>query len=154
MKKLILVLTILLSPSSFSQEINLIKGKYYINGKQISSRETRQLLASNLEALSLFKSAKSKEATGGLLIAVGGAAVTVDLVIGLVSDVKYPSVATYSGVVAILAAIPLLSGKNKKIKESIDLYNKDAVKKLGVNDSDFELNIIANQNGYGIQIQF
>ena len=65
-----------------------------------------------------------------------------------------PSVATYSGVVAILAAIPLLSGKNKKIKESIDLYNKDAVKKLGVNDSDFELNIIANQNGYGIQIQF
>jgi hypothetical protein len=154
MKNLILILTFLLSISSFSQEINLIKGKYYVNGKQISSRETRQLLASNLEALSLFKEAKSKESTGGLLIAVGGAAVTVDLVIGLVSDVKYPSVATYAGAVAILTAIPVLSGKHKKIKEAIDLYNKDAVKKLGVNDSDLELNIIANHYGYGIQIQF
>ena len=154
MKKLIILLIILLSQFSFSQEINLIKGKYYVNGKQISTRETRQLLASNLEALSLFKSAKSQESTGGLLIAVGGAAVTVDLVIGLVSDVKYPSVATYSGIVAIVAAIPLLSGKNKKIKNAIDLYNKDAAKKLGINDTNFELHIIANQNGYGIQIQF
>ena len=68
MQKIILVLTILLSIPSFSQEINLIKGKYYVNGKQISTRETRQLLASNLEALSLFKSAKSKESTGGLLV--------------------------------------------------------------------------------------
>jgi len=154
MKNLILVLTILLSLSSFSQEINLIKGKYFVNGKQISSRETRQLLASNLEALSLFKSAKRKESTGGLLIAVGGAAVTVDLVIGLVSDVKYPTVATYAGAGLILASIPVLSGKRKKIKDAIDLYNKDAVKKLGINDSDYELNVIANQNGYGIQIQF
>lgn len=153
MKNLILVLTLLLSLSSFSQEINLVKGKYFVNGKQISSRETRQLLNSNLEALSLFKSAKSKESTGGLLIAIGGAAVTVDLVIGLVSDVKYPSVATYVGAGLILASIPVLSGKNKKIKEGIDLYNKDA-KKLGGNESDLELNIIANQNGYGIQIQF
>jgi len=152
-KQLILVLTLLLAISSFSQEINLIKGKYYVNGKQISTRETRQLLASNLEALSLFKSAKSKESTGGLLIGVGVAAVTVDLAIGLFSDVKYPSVATYSGVAAILASIPVLSGKNKKIKDSIDLYNKDA-KKLGINDSDLEFNIIANQNGYGIQFQF
>ena len=154
MRKLILAFIILLSLPSFSQEINLIKGKYYVNGKQISSRETRQLLASNLEALSLFKSAKSQESTGGLLIAIGGAAVTVDLVIGLVSDVKYPSVATYAGVGLILASIPVLSGKHKKIKDAIDLYNKDAVKKLGMNDSDFELNIIANQHGYGIQIQF
>jgi len=154
MRKLILVLTILLSIPSFSQEINLIKGKYYVNGKQISTRETKQLLASNLEALSLFKAAKSKESTGGLLIALGGAAVTADLVMGLVSDVKYPSVATYAGAVSILTAIPVLLGKNKKIKESIDLYNKNAVKKLGLNDSDLELHIIANQNGYGIQIQF
>jgi len=153
MKNHIILLTILLSLSSFSQEINLIKGKYFVNGKQISSRETRQLLTSNLEALSLFKSAKRKESTGGLLIAIGGAAVTVDLVIGLVSDVKYPSVATYVGAGLILASIPVLSGKNKKIKEGIDLYNKDA-KKIGVNESDLELNIIANQNGYGIQIQF
>ena len=153
MRKLLLLLTVLLTTASFSQEITLIKGKYFVNGKQISTRETRQLLASNLEALSLFKSAKSRESTGGLLIGVGGAAVTVDLVIGLVSDVKYPSVATYSGVVAILAAIPLLSGNNKRIKDGIDLYNKDA-KKLGLNNSNLELHIIANQNGYGVQLQF
>jgi hypothetical protein len=153
MKKLIIVFTILLSITSFSQEIVKEKGRYYVNGKQISTRETRQLLASNLEALSLFKSGKRKESNGGLLLGFGGALVTVDLAIGLFSDAKYPSVATYVGVASLIASIPVLSGKNKKLKDAIDLYNKDA-KKLGYNNSDLELNIIANQNGYGLQFRF
>jgi hypothetical protein len=153
MKKLIIVFTILLSIASFSQEIVKEKGRYYVNGKQISTRETRQLLASNLHASTLFKSGKRKESTGGLLLGFGGALVTVDLAIGLFSDAKYPSVATYVGVASLIASIPVLSGKNKKLKEAIDTYNKEA-KKLGYNDSDLELNIIANQNGYGLQFRF
>ncbi len=153
MKKLILVLTILFSISSFSQEIVKERGRYFVNGKQISTRETRELLTSNPEALKLFKSGKSKESTGGLLIGFGTALVTVDLAIGLFSDVKYPTVATYIGVASLIASFPVLAGKNKKLKDGIDLYNKGA-KKIGQIDTDFELNVIANHNGYGIQFIF
>lgn len=153
MKKLIIVFTLLVSIASFSQEIVKENGRYFVNGKQISTRETRQLLSSNLEALSLFKSGKRKESNGNLLLGFGAALVTVDLAVGLFSDAKYPSIATYVGVASLVACIPILSGKNKKMNDAIDLYNKEA-KKLGYNNTNLELNIIANQNGYGLQFRF
>jgi hypothetical protein len=153
MKKLLLTLLLLVSITSFSQEITMVKGRYYVNGSQISTRETKQLLVTNYKALSRFKSGLSKESVGGLLIGFGGALVITDLVVGLVSDVSYPTAATYIGAGALIASIPILSGKNKKIKEGIDLYNS-GLKDVGENESDFEVNLIANQKGYGIQIRF
>lgn len=153
MKKIILLLTLFITIASFSQQISRQKGRFFVNGKQISTRETKQLLASNAEALALFKAGKSRESTGGLLLGLGAAAVTVDLAIGLFSDVKYPSVATYIGAATIITAIPLLSGKNKKIDEGIDRYNQ-GLKNLGENDPDVELNVIANHYGYGLQFRF
>ncbi len=153
MKKILLTFALLLSVLSFSQEINLERGKYYVNGSQISTRETKQLLTSNAEALSKFKSGLGKESAGGFLIGFGGALVITDLVVGLVSDVKYPTAATYIGAGALIVAIPVLSGKNKKIKEGIDLYNS-GLKNLGETNSNFEVNLIGNQRGYGIQIRF
>ncbi|WP_395063751.1 hypothetical protein [Flavobacterium sp.] len=153
MKKLFLALTILLSITCFSQEITLEKGKYYVNGKQISTRETKQLLITNYKALSRFKSGLSKESTGGFLIGFGGALVVTDLVVGLVSDVNYPTIATYIGAGALIASIPILSGKNRKIKEGIDIYN-EGLKNPGTSNSNLELNFIANQHGYGVQIRF
>ena len=153
MKKILLTFVLLLSVLSFSQEINLERGKYYVNGSQISTRETKQLLASNAEALSKFKSGLGKESAGGFHIGFGGALVITDMVVGLVSDVKYPTAATYIGAGALIIAIPVLSGKNKKIKEGIDLYNS-GLKNLGETNSNFEVNLIGNQRGYGIQIRF
>lgn len=153
MKKLLLAVLFLVSITSFSQEITMVKGRYYVNGSQISTRETKQLLVTNYKALSRFKSGLSKESIGGLLIGFGGALVITDLVVGLVSDVSYPTAATYIGAGALIASIPILSGKNKKIKEGIDLYNS-GLKAVGENESDFEVNFIANQKGYGIQIRF
>jgi len=103
--------------------------------------------------LRTFQSGLSKESTGGFLIGFGGALVVTDLIVGLVSDVHYPTVATYVGAASLIAAIPIMSGKNKKIKQGIDLYN-NGLKNIGSNDSDFEVNFIANQRGYGIQIRF
>lgn len=153
MKKLLLTLVLLFSIASFAQEITLERGKYYVNGSQISTRETKKLLETNYKALRRFQSGLGKESAGGFLIGFGGALVITDLVVGLVSDVHYPTVATYVGAGALLASIPILSGKNKKIKEGIDLYN-NGLKNVGSIDSDFEVNFIGNQRGYGIQIRF
>ncbi len=153
MKKLLLALILLFSIASFSQEITLERGKYYVNGSQISTRETKKILETNYKALRRFKSGLSKESTGGFLIGFGGALIITDLVVGLVSDVHYPTAATYVGAGSLLVAIPILSGKNKKIKEGIDLYNSE-LKNVGSTDSNFEVNLIGNQRGYGIQIRF
>jgi len=153
MKKLLLTLVLLISIASFAQEITLERGKYYVNGSQISTRETKKLLETNYKALRRFESGLSKESTGGFLIGLGGALVITDLVVGLVSDVHYPTAATYIGAGALVIAIPVLSGKNKKIKEGIDLYNS-GLKNVGSIDADFEVNFIGNQRGYGIQIRF
>jgi hypothetical protein len=153
MKKLLLTLVLLFSIASFAQEITLERGKYYVNGSQISTRETKKLLETNYKALRRFESGLSKESTGGFLIGFGGALVITDLVVGLVSDVHYPTAATYIGAGALVIAIPVLSGKNKKIKEGIDLYNS-GLKNAGSIDADFEVNFIGNQRGYGIQIRF
>ena len=51
-------------------------------------------------------------------------------------------------------SIPILSGRKKMVQESVDIYNqglKDEKKTLGDN---FELNIVNNSNGFGIQINF
>ena len=154
MKKQLLTFILLFSiASSFAQEITLQHGKYYVNGSQISTRETKKMLETNYKASRRFQSGLSKESNGGLLIGFGGALVITDLVVGLVSDVHYPSIATYVGAASLLASIPVLSGKNKKIREGIDLYN-DGLKNTGSTDSELEVNIIANQRGYGIQIRF
>jgi len=153
MKKLLLTLTLLFTIISFSQEITMQRGKYYVNGSQISTRETKKLLLTNYKAYKTFKSGLNKESNGFLLLGFGGALVITDLVVGLVSDVHYPSAATYIGSGLMVVSIPVLSGKNKKMKQGIDLYN-NGLKNVGDNDSNFEVNLIANQRGYGIQIHF
>lgn len=154
MKHLILILAFLFSLTAFSQQIERDHGRFYVNGQQLTTRQTRELLAANPEALALFKKGKSKQSTGGILIALGGALVIGDLVKGLVSDENYPTAMTYIGATALVVSIPILIGKNKKIDEGIELYNKGLKKTLGYQENDYELHIIANQNGAGVQLQF
>lgn len=153
MKRLILILSILISVTAFSQQINRERGRFFVNGKQISTRETRQFLSANPEALALFKKGKGKESTGGLLIAFGGALVIGDLVKGLVSDAKYPTAMTYIGGAALVISIPVLMGKNKRIDEGIEMYN-NGLKRLSTGASEYQLDVIANQNGCGVQLRF
>ena len=153
MKKLLLTLALCFTIMSFSQEIKLEKGKYYVNGSQIATRETKKLLFTNYKAYKTYKSGLNKESNGGFLLGFGGALIICDLVVDLVSDSHYPSAATYIGAGCVVASIPILAGKNKKMKEGIDIYNNE-LKNVGGNDSNFEVNFIANQRGYGVQIHF
>ena len=154
MKKLFLILAIFGFSISFAQKLEFTDGKIFQDGEQLSSFETKNLMKTDLKALHLFKKAKKKESLGGFLLGLGIGGTVADLAMGLTSDVKYPTGITYAGVGLMAISIPILSGRKKMVQESVDIYNqglKDEKKTLGDN---FELNIVNNSNGFGIQINF
>ncbi|HSD05783.1 hypothetical protein [Flavobacterium sp.] len=153
MKNLIILFTLFISVTAFSQEITIKKNRFYAEGKKLSNSEVKALLASNTEALTLYKSSRTKSGVGGFLLGFGGGLILGDLVGGATADVKYPTASTYIGLACLATSIPVLSGRTKKRDQAIALYN-NGLKKSATNDSDFELNIVANQNGYGLQLQF
>ena len=154
MKQLFLILAILGFSISFAQKLEYTNGKIFQDGEQLSSFETKKVMASDLKALHLFKKAKTKESLGGFILGLGIGGTVADLVMGLTSDVKYPTAITYAGVGLMAVSIPILSGRKKMVQESVDIYNqglKDEKKTLGDN---FELNIVNNSNGVGLRINF
>jgi hypothetical protein len=154
MKKVIVLGLLLFTTAIFSQQITYQKGKFFVKGEQISSRETRQLLSTNVKSAALFKQAKSKEGLGGFVLGLGIGLTVGDLAIGLFSDKKYPSGLTYAGIGAIAVSIPILSGRKKRIEEAINEYNKDHQNNTLGFKSSYNLNVIGNQQGMGIQIKF
>ena len=154
MKQLFSILLMLGFSLSFAQKLEFTDGKIFQDGVQLSSFETKKVMASDLKALHIFKKAKSKEALGGFLLGLGIGGTVADLVMGLTSDVKYPTAITYAGVGLMAVSIPILSGRKKMVQESVDIYNqglKEQNKTLGDN---FELNIVNNSNGVGLRINF
>ncbi len=154
MKKLFLILAIFGFSISFAQKLEFTDGKIFQDGEQLSSFETKNLMKTDLKALRIFKKAKTKESVGGFILGLGIGGTVADLVMGLTSDVKYPTAITYAGVGLMAASIPILSGRKKMIQESVDIYNaglKEQNKTLGDN---FELNIVNNSNGVGLRINF
>lgn len=155
MKKILTLFCLVFVLGASAQEITMEKGKFYQQGKQISSYETKQLLMTNPEALKYFKQGKTKEGIGGFMLGLGIGLTVGDLVKGLVSDVEYPSGMTYVGAAAIVASIPIMAGKKKKIKKGIELYNQGLKPSSDTgNSTDFNMAVIANNYGYGIKIQF
>jgi hypothetical protein len=154
MKKLFLILAIFGFSISFAQKLEYTDGKIFEDGEQLSSFETKNLMKTDLKALRVFKKAKTKESLGGFILGLGIGGTVADLVMGLTSDVKYPTAITYAGVGLMAVSIPILSGRKKMVQESVDIYNaglKEQNKTLGDN---FELNIVNNSNGVGLRINF
>ena len=154
MKKLFLILAIFGFSISFAQKLEFTDGKIFQDGEQLSSFETKNLMKTDLKALRIFKNAKTKESVGGFILGLGIGGTVADLVMGLTSDVKYPTAITYAGVGLMAVSIPILSGRKKMVQESVDIYNaglKEQNKTLGDN---FELNIVNNSNGVGLRINF
>ncbi len=155
MKKYITLALLFVSILSYSQQMSLEKGKFYLGGNRIDSRETKNLLATNVKAAALYNQAKSKEALGGFLLGFGIGLTVGDLAIGLFSDKEYPSVMTYAGLSSIAISIPVLSGRKKRYEEAVQIYNSEHKElKLGTTNNTIKLNAIANQNGFGLQLKF
>lgn len=154
MKQFFLILAIFGFSISFAQKLEYTNGKIYQDGEQLSSFETKTLMKTDLKALHLFKKAKTKESLGGFLLGLGIGGTVADLVKGLVSNEKYPTVISYAGVGLMAISIPILSGRKKMVQNSVDIYNsglKEQKKTLGDN---FELNLVNNANGVGLRINF
>lgn len=162
MNKLLLAFTLLIGFTAFSQgltlgdtspkPLTLKDGKVYNHlGEQIPSYQLKTILAANLRSIKVYKQAKTKETLGGALLGLGTAMTVVDVAIGTFSDVKYPTALTYVGVGMAIVSIPILTGRAKRVKDAIDSYN-ESLKQTG--SSDFNINMVSNQNGVGIQIKF
>ncbi len=155
MKKIITLAILFFSLLSYSQPMTVERGKFYLKGNRIDSRETRTLLATNVKAGMLYKQAKSKEALGGFLFGLGVGLTVGDLAIGLFSDKEYPSGMTYAGLGSMAISIPILMGRKKRYEEAVKLYNSEHKENtLGATNSTYELKAISNQNGFGFQIKF
>ena len=154
MKQFFLIVAIFGFSVSFAQKLEYTNGKIFQDGEQLSSFETKNLMKTDLKALRIFKNAKTKESVGGFILGLGIGGTVADLVMGLTSDVKYPTAITYAGIGLMAVSIPILSGRKKMVQESVDIYNaglKEQNKTLGDN---FELNIVNNSNGVGLRINF
>ena len=104
----------------------------------------------------LYIKAKNKSVFGGLLLGLGSVFIVSDAVKAIVTtDAKYPTVMSYIGGGLVVASIPVLSGKNKKMQEAIDSYNS-GLKTTSELDNNFEasINLVANQNGVGLRLSF
>lgn len=155
MKQLLLIFALLGFSISFAQKLEYKNGKMYHNDVQLSTFETKEVLKTDLKALHLFKKAKSKESLGGFVLGLGIGATAADLVMGLTtSNRKYPTAVTYAGIGLMAVSIPILSGRKKMVQESVDLYNSNLQEQNKTLGSNFELNIVNNTNGFGIQINF
>ncbi|MBP6557046.1 MAG: hypothetical protein KAX93_07695 [Flavobacterium sp.] len=155
MKKCIILALMFSSMLSYSQQMSLEKGRFYLGGNRIETAETKKLLATNVKAITLYKQAKSKEALGGFLLGFGIGLTVGDLAIGLFSDKEYPSAMTYAGLGSIAISVPILSGRKKRYEEAVQIYNSEHKElKLGATNNNLKLNAIANQNGFGFQIKF
>jgi hypothetical protein len=168
-KKLIYVSLLLVSFVNFAQTrfvsreipagqtIEIKDKKMFINNEQIPSYEIKKYLKDNdFKAYSLYTKAKNKSVIGGLLLGLGSVLIVSDVVKAIVTtDASYPTAMSYIGGGLVVASIPVLSGKNRKMQEAIDSYNS-GLKTTSELDRNFDtsINLVANQNGLGLRLSF
>lgn len=170
MKQIITYLLLMLSLTSFSQQLTYKSGGMVYNSenKKISSDEVRQLLSSNSEALSLYNAGRCKKTWGNVLFYGGIGLVATNLIIGMNTDnssTSYsgngysPSVksertnmtAAIIGGALIVASIPIKMGYPKKIKSALLKYNDGLVESY---KPVLQATLLASTNQIGLRIEF
>lgn len=167
MKKIILV-TLLAINFCFSQEIYTSKnGKIFENGKRINGEYIQTAFGQNKEILNLYRAGKTKQTIGNILFYGGFATLAIKHLSVInkskntevtmngpysmqVKQEEWTNTMYYVSFGMIATSIPVKLGYSKKIKSATSLMN-DEIKKQKTNES---LNIIYNQNGVGVSLQF
>jgi hypothetical protein len=143
----------------------------YMNGRELSQNEVRQLMAGT-DALRLYnkgikrnKNGNAWIITGGCLLAAGGVFLSVyyndvdnywDNQYYGQNNEDYPSDGTFNvGVVCLLAGgaativgIPLKLTSSSPVREAVDMHNS------GIRKTSVELNFGFTQNGIGLALKF
>ena len=153
MKNSLFTLSLFFISFSFAQELQFENGKVLQNDIKLSNSEIKTRFNSNQKALELYTRSKEKGAIGGFLLGLGSGLVLTDLILGSTQyNYKYPKATTFIGIGAVVVSIPVLSGRIKLVEKSVEEYN-NTLKNNTLNNS-FELNIVNNSNGLGIQFSF
>jgi hypothetical protein len=155
MKKLFFTISLLFTSLLFSQQIKIEDNKFYVNDSLVYKHDVKKILMANQEAFNMYNNAKSRQSWGGILLATGIGLCVADAAMGLTTENKtYPTAISLAGLVVAGIAIPILRGNRERVAKSIDLYNETSPKeknKLGYN---YDMKIITNQNGVGVNIRF
>ena len=153
MKNHLLLLSLFCISFSFAQELQFKKGNIMQNEKKLSNSEIKSLFYSNEKAITLYTKSKEKGAIGGFLLGFGSGLVLTDLIMGSTQyNYQYPKATTFIGIGAIAVSIPVLSGRKKLIKKSVEAYN------TGLQDTtlnpNLEMHFVTNSNGLGLKFNF
>lgn len=155
MRTLLIAICLFVTGLTFSQKIRLEENKFYVKDSLIYRSDIKKVLAANPAALKMYKSAKTRQSLGGIMLASGIGLCVADAVMGLTTENRaYPKALTYAGIGLAGVSIPILSGNKKRVQQSIELYNEsqpDEPKTLGFN---YDVKMITNRNGIGFNVTF
>ena len=155
MKQLFLITLVLSVSTSLAQELVIKNMNIFQNEIKLSNSEIKEKLATDVNALENYKASKTKSTVGGLVLGFGLGFVLADAVIGgNAYNYKFPGTPTFIGLGAIAVSIPILSGREKLLKKSIETYNLNSKTKLDNTENNLELNILSNNNCVGFQLNF
>lgn len=172
MKTLFLILftSLLCANLSFSQnsnEIVLLKKRYYQNEKKLTNNDLKSILLSNSESAAEYKIAKKNSTIAAVPMVAGTALCLLGSFSMLKSsidetnainngDIYYEASTAYVapvllGAGLVLAGVPFALASNKHLKKSISIYNSNQA--TGYRDIQ-KLEFGLTQNGVGITYRF
>ncbi len=158
MKKAILTITIILISMTFcfAQKIEVKKVfggyKYFQNGQKLTMNTLSETMKENTSAFELIKKAKSNNTISFILGGVGGALIGYQLGQEISEkDANWAVAGVGAGLIVI--AIPISSKVNKQTNRAVEMYNS-SLNSTTYNSFNPEFNIISNENGIGLALNF
>ena len=155
------------APVELSNNNDLIvlkKKRYYLNDKQLSIKELKDLLYSKEESADMYKKAMNNTTVGVVLLGVGTAFIIYAAINppkeekgglpGLISDEEMSKwmVPVYISGGCILASLPFVFTGKAQLKKSITIYNSKQTATGYRNE--FKLDIGLTRNGVGVTYHF
>ena len=152
-------------PKKEAQKLEFVNSNtILLNQQKQSPKEIREIIKTNSFSLKQYNSGKTLQGLGNVSLGVG-----IGLIIGGgISNLNKANNSTNSvyssgeskgspaiiiaGIVVGSIAIPLKISAKKKIRESIELYNKNPIAMSKTND--LNLVLVANNNGVGLSFKF
>ncbi len=155
--KTTLLLLIVTCNFCFSQQIYTSKnGSILENGKKINSEYLQSAFGQNQNIINLYNEGKTKQIIGNVLF-YGGLSTIIIKHISVINKannsrgtVSINNTMYFVGLGMVAASIPVKIGYTKKIKTATALMNEEISKQK----KEESLNLIINQNGIGIGINF
>lgn len=164
MKKIIVMLLVLFSVGTSAQQLSCKNAGTVYNSVniKITPEEVRTLMATNTEALALYEAGRDKKTFGSMLLYGGLGLIATNVIIAATTDntttsgtsVKSERADVTLGVIGgimVVVAIPIKIGYTKKIKKSVELYNKSVTDNYKPAQ---KFTLLASNQQFGFRFEF